>query len=699
MTPNPSGDDTQELPRTASSNSSSQAATSLKKLNAEQITAAKRRNRGIFDHHTEFSFVDADAQGADLSNTTWTGEDFSNCDLSGANLSSCQFRNANFNNANLWNADLKDSDLSEAINLLPAQLSGTDLTRAKLPQELETFEPLTSVERLSQSAANVFLTILAVVAYTFLTIATTKDSELVTNSASSKLPVIGVDIPIVPFFVVTPLLLTALFAYFHIYLVRLWEAIAQLPAIFPNGRRLDEKTYPWLLNDMVREYVPRLHQPAPPLSLTQAILCIFAGYWLVPITLACICLYLFRVQNWPIIIFHLLLLALAVSGSCYSTHLANITLSRNADAKTPTARLSRLIGAWWGLPQGLVVLAITLGFAFTVLECDHHLSNKKTPGFIALWRTAGTLLRDRLTSLGLRTAPKVEDADLSTRPANWTGLPNNIRTELAQTKPARFTTKSWRRLTAKGSFLAHAELGDPQSPTSADFKYGDFTNATLYRATFSHVDFTESKFVYAKLALENVEFKPLPPDQLAEAYRIDKGPWITTTESADILNCRFNNTSFKEANLQYVLIRYSEFISVKFAGAHCAGAIFLGCQLDRTDFTGADLRWAHIAKTLVANRYPEKVNFESADCSDASFERYNLARSDFKNAVLRRAKFVNVDLTDANLEGAVLDQTDFTSATGLKPEQLQKAKTRTGLKLSPQDEKKLDAACSRSQHP
>jgi uncharacterized protein YjbI with pentapeptide repeats len=76
----------------------------------------------------------------------WSGEDFSACNLRSSNLSRCKFNDANFLDADLWDVDFTDSDLSGALNLQPAQLAGTNLTRARLPDELSEFEVLDSVK-------------------------------------------------------------------------------------------------------------------------------------------------------------------------------------------------------------------------------------------------------------------------------------------------------------------------------------------------------------------------------------------------------------------------------------------------------------------------------------------------------------------------------------------------------------------------
>jgi hypothetical protein len=117
--------------------------------------------------------------------------------LRGADLSRCTFAGANFREADLWNANLSDSDLTAACGLLPAQLAAADLTRAKLPESLSSFEALDSVKNLSENSSKVFITIILAVVYTFLTIGTTRDVQVITDATSSKLPVIGAEIPIV----------------------------------------------------------------------------------------------------------------------------------------------------------------------------------------------------------------------------------------------------------------------------------------------------------------------------------------------------------------------------------------------------------------------------------------------------------------------------------------------------------------------
>ena len=185
-------------------------------------------------------------------------------DLPGAHLS------ADFRDAILSNAQL-----ASATALRSEQLAGAVLTDARLPPNIEQFEaPLAHVAETSQNARKTFFALLAAALYSWLTIATTADAELITDTASSPLPIINTEIPLAGFYLVAPLILLAVYFYFHLYLQRLWRGLSTLPAIFPDGKALDEKAYPWLLNGLVRAHFRNLKLSQRPLSRLENVLSI-----------------------------------------------------------------------------------------------------------------------------------------------------------------------------------------------------------------------------------------------------------------------------------------------------------------------------------------------------------------------------------------------------------------------------------------
>ena len=82
-----------------------------------------------------------------------------------------------------------------------------------------------------------------------------------------------------------PVVLVAIYLYFHFYLQMMWDELAQLPAVFPDGKPLHQKSYPWLANDLVRSHFYRLRPCRPLLCRLEYGLSVFFGWFLIPLTL------------------------------------------------------------------------------------------------------------------------------------------------------------------------------------------------------------------------------------------------------------------------------------------------------------------------------------------------------------------------------------------------------------------------------
>ena len=266
--------------------------------------------------HVEPDLGDVNLQHAKLSGVDFSKATLSRANLRDAELSKCSFRGARLDYADFRNAVVADTDfrdLSEGENsssdrhtqTTAISLGGADLSNAKLPDSLGDFKTLLSaVAELSASAKKIFLSILLGCAYALLTIATTDDARLLTNLGLSPLPIIGSQVPVVAFYWVAPVLLFFLYIYQHLYLQRLWDALARLPAVFPDGTPVNVKIYPWLLNGLVCVRFKRLSDKRPPFSRLQARASTLLAWYVVPFTMSCFWLrFLFR-HDWVGTWFH-----------------------------------------------------------------------------------------------------------------------------------------------------------------------------------------------------------------------------------------------------------------------------------------------------------------------------------------------------------------------------------------------------------
>ena len=153
---------------------------------------------------------------ADLSRANPRGANLVEADVSRANLTKANLKGADLAGVKgLAEATLQNANLEGATGLLGTEFARANVTGAKLPEGIRDFKMLETVAETSKNARKIFLAMLSGCAYSLLTIATTTDARLLTNSASSPLPIIRTEIPIAWFYLVGPFALLMLYVYLH----------------------------------------------------------------------------------------------------------------------------------------------------------------------------------------------------------------------------------------------------------------------------------------------------------------------------------------------------------------------------------------------------------------------------------------------------------------------------------------------------
>lgn len=468
------------------------------------------------------------ARGTNLWNSNLSNSSLDHADLRGANLSM-----ANFTGATLSDADLRDSNLSSADlsnvrgGLLPRQLAGADLTGAKLPEPLvKLYDKLGSVGDISDSAKKLFLALLAACLYSWLTIATTKDVDLITNRASSPLPVIQTAIPIVGFYVVAPLILLCIYFYFHFYLQKLWEELATLPAVFTDGRPLYARADPWLFNDLVRAHFPRLKEGRPFLSYFQQWISILLAWWIVPVTLLLFWgRYLPRHDLfWTIVL--ALLLAISIVSAIRLYQLASSTLRGD-----PRLSLAETVKSRH--PYIILLLVAVCSATFVMMSLGAI--DGIPPRAAHSYRSPQTWVPLAMSWVGYDPFANLANADISIKPSDWTGKNDD---ELDKVKGADLRGRDLRYAVGNNVFLAKARLNasdlrnvsfDYSDLRQADLTSTSLSGASLYNAQMqgaqlddaelSGVDWLSTRIEYADLRrthdLDTLTIRAAPDWQLA----------------------------------------------------------------------------------------------------------------------------------------------------------------------------------------
>ncbi len=282
----------------------------------------------------------------------------------GATLIGADWSGLDLMETELQEADLTNADLSGVQSLLAERLAGANITNVKLSEGVHTFDSqLALIKDACSNARKIFLAMILASAYTVLTISSTDDGQLLTNSSSSPLPIIGAKIPIAGYYWISPAILLGFYLYFHLCMQRIWDRVARLPARLPDGRPIDGAVDPWLITGIIRSHFLQLKAEPMPFGRGQNVLSILLAWWLVPLTIAATAWDYLAIHEWVGTSIHIAIWAFAVSFGIASYMTARGTLRGAGLYKEPRIRLSR---EWVHrrLVPRLILVATTSAIAF-----------------------------------------------------------------------------------------------------------------------------------------------------------------------------------------------------------------------------------------------------------------------------------------------------------------------------------------------
>jgi len=499
---------------------------------------------------------------ADLSFTDLEGADLSNGDLNHAKLKGSNLKRANLSCSNLEEADLgcanlgcanlkkailmgailKDADIQDA-DFLGTEFAGADMSGAKLSKDNRIFEPLKAVEEISKNARKIFFVLLLACVYSWLTIATTVDVRLVTNSTSSPLPVIGTEIPIVSFYFAAPLVLIGVYVYFHFYLLHLWKALALLPAKFLDGRPLDEHAYPWLVNAIVRRQYKFLKQDRPLMVRIEEFGTILLAWWIVPLNLIGFWIRYLPRHEWSGTGLHIGFIATSVLLAIIFYRSAANTIKQNEPKQFNWKDFRSTRNLLYFLGVGLIsifFLLISYGAINGVRSKDLNVADVKV------------MVPRLFNMLDYDVFADIREIDVSTKPADFW----------------RIKDEQDRINSVKGAFLKKKDL-----------RYADMFRAFLVKAILRNTDLEGARL--RKVNLQDADIR-----------------------GANLQNTDLRGANLKGADLREAKLTKADLVGAQFQNANLGLANLQGADLNEVDFHDADLRCANLsgAKNLTVKK-------------------------------------------------------------------------------------------------
>lgn len=514
-------------------------------------------------------------------------------------------------------------------------------------------DALDHIAEVSRNARATWFGLLGVLLFCAVTLMGHQDRDFFEFGAATSLPLVGVDVPPYLFFLGAPLLVLGLYVYFHVYLAKLWRALA--PSAAPEqvrGRHgrvddLDEMAFPWLLTDAaLRWRSKKFHRP---FGWMTALVSWLLGWALAPALLA-----LFWIRSMPLhderLTSYLGLLLLI----CFCAGWASRGYMRDVMSGGKKKRLWRRTLHW----AFASVLGAMIGFAgWQTTEAgllsgdgvtqipDHCVPNGFLDGLHCLWADL-----QRNGDIALLWPADLDQAEIGRPSAGYL--------------PLRLFHADFRAVfieRAKARFGAGWEDAD-NYPDDMDYRADDGWRAAFQLEFQERRQAQRNLIAYYSLAGADLRRASLRGAQLdgVNLYgaRLEGADLRAAhLEGANLTETILEDADLSEARLEYAILTRAMMSKVTLRRAELVGARLDGAELRNADLTGARLDRATIATADMMD-----AGLDFATMRFADLRRVCLRNTSLRSAELHGALFRRANLTDAVLDNAVIDGADFRSA-------------------------------------
>ncbi|MEO1490553.1 MAG: pentapeptide repeat-containing protein [Pseudomonadota bacterium] len=455
------------------------------------------------------------------------------------------------------------------------------LTRRTLPARPEAPDPkaqLAHIAELSRNARTTWFGLLGLLAFVGITLLGHADAAFFAKGAATRLPLVGITVPVEAFFATAPVLVAAVYAYLHLYLMTLWDALAEAePRV--DGKPLTERVYPWLLSYAALWYrnLRRQDSSAAPraLGLVVVAVSVFLGWVLGIIVMAGL-----WIRSMPA---HDELLTLWIGVCLWFAVQVGWTGFMTARARMAGAWRETVAAAHWSRRVfGLAFAALlgVLSWETTEGGLIPHESWHLQPVFIAHVNDgSGADLPPLLVPANLR------EAELTPRPKDW--------------KPFELWLRDLRR-----SRRINDPEQDPLIPTreemdrwalviealdAPDLQGRDLRGAQAAFAFWPGVDLRRARADGADLRYAHMEGARLGTALLRGAHLINAHLPGATLWSTELSGANLSGAHLQGANLEFARLRGAGMGGVRLHGAFLSQAIAKGAHLGAAQMQGADL--------------------------------------------------------------------------------------------------------------
>lgn len=512
-------------------------------------------------------------------------------------------------------------------------------------------DPVARINALTTNARNTWFVLLGVLVFVAITLMGVQDIDFYGVDRQTALPLVNVSVPTWLFFYAAPLLITAVYGYFHLYLIRLWDALGDADAII-DGSPLGDVITPWLVTDTA------LHLRAR----TRPDTCVTP-----------------RAMEWPNTFWNILFAWIA--------------------------GLAVLVWLWWfsmpardwvmtGLAGACLILSAAFGYASAAMmrrrmthanRTAHSVWDDSILASLAiLTATVFSLTQARTTGDIKALAPiNLTGAELVEKPANW--LPYDIarkdflatwcqrehpaceppqtpnRSLIARligaapsppqparsVPPAAFEEEWKRRHTTALNALKKPRWSAPGEDPP------DLRNAELSRTFLSGIDLGGARLQKANLDRAQMQEANLKEAQMQEA----------DLSEAQMQGATLTEANLREANLVGAQLQGASLFKAKMQEADLFEAQMQGATLTGAQMQEAVLNWALMQGTQLSGAQMQEAEFNGAEMQRANLSLAQMQGAQLSGAQMQAAEFSFSFLSGHEGKTSILSDTNLSAST------------------------------------
>ncbi|MEM7189671.1 MAG: pentapeptide repeat-containing protein [Pseudomonadota bacterium] len=518
---------------------------------------------------------------------------------------------------------------------------------------------LDHIAKVSQNARAIWFGLLALLAFVTVTLMTHEDADFYAVDAATKLPVVNIDVPPMAFFIAAPVLTATLYCYLHLYLINLWDALADAPPR-AGGEPLSERIFPTLLGHAALWYRNRMRgdgsAPERAMGAAMALASIILAWGYGVVVLGLLFLASLARHNELLGFWTALCLGTAIVVGVVTF---NVMRRRMADRDRDVAHQP------WGREQrgDVVRLALFLGrFSWLSTGGFEQPIRWIGPKIYEPPRPFQTQPYDDPISRSLDYEYGLHSLSLSNAEPPWYEViaekllhslaPVDLHKAQLSSRPEDWETHNrWFKRFEAEYFLARK--WDRDRPLSNDEQASlDAEKWDEYRRYISFV--SAPSIERADLRLADLRYAFLAGADLEGVLLQNADLRWAQLQGVNLSKSKMQNADLRDSLMEAATLKDAAMQGAVLAGAQMLGVDFRNTALQRADLTGANLTGTNIGKASLDEAHLNGAQLFYADLRHAELNEVDLFHAGMDGADLYNVKIYQTSLSGATLQGSNL---------------------------------------------